>query len=147
VVAGRAIVTHERLILAGQWRDGDRDILIVLDAGYDLPRIAHLLADLLVEILGRMSSDRDLRKPVPSRVPGTNGRPAKHGGEFVFGDAATWGVEQAVTSTDTRLYGTAIVRAWDRPPGTTTGHRRHRYPAADRPAVVTRNRSGYGGPQ
>ncbi|GAP47517.1 transposase is4 family protein [Streptomyces azureus] len=52
-----------RLIAAGQWRDGDQDILIVLDAGYDAPCIAHLLADLPVEISGRMRSDRVLRRP------------------------------------------------------------------------------------
>ena len=30
----------------------------------------------------------------------TTGHPT-HGGEFVFGDPLTWGVEQAVTTTDT----------------------------------------------
>lgn len=104
----------ERLVAAGQWLTGDPDILIVLDAGYDAPRIAYLLSDLPVEILGRMRSDRVLRKPVPPRAPGANGRPLKHGGEFAFGDPATQGGEQAVTSTDTRLYGTATAHAWDR---------------------------------
>jgi DDE superfamily endonuclease len=32
----------ERLIAAGQWRNGDPEILVVLDAGYDAPRIAYL---------------------------------------------------------------------------------------------------------
>jgi hypothetical protein len=103
-----------RLITAGQWRAGDPDILVVFDAGYDATRVAYLLADLPVEILGRMRSDRVLRRPAPPRMPGTNGRPPKHGGEFVFGDPATWGVEHAVTSTDTRLYGTATAQAWNR---------------------------------
>jgi hypothetical protein len=104
----------ERLIAAGQWQLGDPEILVVLDAGYDAPRIAHLLGDLPVEILGRMRSDRVLHRPVPPRTPGTNGRPPKHGDEFVFGDPATWGGEQVVTSTDTRLYGRATAQAWDR---------------------------------
>lgn len=104
----------ERLIAAGQWREGDPEILVVLDAGYDAPRIAYLLADLPIEILGRMRSDRVLRKPAPPRVPGTSGRPPKHGGEFVFGDPTTWGAEQAVTTADTRLYGMATAQAWDR---------------------------------
>lgn len=109
----------ERLIAAGQWREGDPAILVVLDAGYDAPRIAHLLADLPVEILGRMRSDRVLARPAPPRVPATSdqpgrpGRPPKHGGEFVFGDPTTWGTEQAVTTTDTRLYGTTTAQAWD----------------------------------
>jgi hypothetical protein len=92
----------------------DPDIVVVLDAGYDAPRIAHLLADLPVEVLGRMRSDRVLARPSPPWMPGTSGRPPKHGGEFVFGDPTTWAVEQAVTTTDTRLYGTAIAQAWDR---------------------------------
>ncbi len=104
----------ERLIAAGQWQQGDPEILVVLDAGYDAPRIAYLLGELPVEILGRMRSDRVLRRPVSPRVPGTNGRPPKHGGEFVFGEATTWGAEQAVTTTDTRLYGRATAQAWDR---------------------------------
>jgi hypothetical protein len=28
----------ERLVTAGQWKDGDQEILIVVDAGYDVPR-------------------------------------------------------------------------------------------------------------
>lgn len=41
-----------RLMEVGQWQPGSPDILVVLDAGYDPPRIAHLLADLPVEVLG-----------------------------------------------------------------------------------------------
>jgi hypothetical protein len=29
-----------RLLAAGQWKDGDPDVLIVVDAGYDVPRLA-----------------------------------------------------------------------------------------------------------
>lgn len=105
----------ERLIAVGQWREGDPEIMVVLDAGYDAPRIAHLLGDLPVEILGRMRSDRVLRRPAPPRVyDPQGGRPPKHGCEFVFGDSATWDAEHAVTSTDTRLYGKATAQAWDR---------------------------------
>ncbi|WSB38895.1 transposase [Streptomyces scopuliridis] len=109
----------ERLIDAGQWTEGDPQILVVLDSGYDAPRIAHLLAGLPVQILGRLRSDRVMRRPTPSReefflVNPKGGRPPKHGGEFVFGDPTTWGTEQAVTITDTRLYGKATAQAWDR---------------------------------
>ncbi|GGS13122.1 hypothetical protein GCM10010236_79360 [Streptomyces eurythermus] len=109
----------ERLVAAGQWRPDDPEVLVVLDAGYDAPRIAHLLGDLPVEILGRLRSDRVMRRPTPSReefhvaIP-KGGRPPKHGGEFVFGESATWGNEQAVTVTGTRLYGKATAQAWDR---------------------------------
>src|SRR5487761_857995 len=40
----REVVT--RLAEAGHWRDGDPDILVVFDAGYDLTRLAWLLAGL-----------------------------------------------------------------------------------------------------
>jgi len=41
-----------RLIAAGHWRAGDPDILVVFDSGYDLTRLAWLLADLPVEVTG-----------------------------------------------------------------------------------------------
>lgn len=104
----------ERLIEAGQWRQGDLDILIVVDAGYDVPRLAFLLDDLPVQVLGRMRSDRVLRKAAPPREPHTMGRRPRHGGEFVFGDPATWGEPDAATRTETHLYGQAIAQAWDR---------------------------------
>uniref|UniRef100_UPI00404026BB NF041680 family putative transposase n=1 Tax=Streptomyces sp. DSM 41540 TaxID=3448657 RepID=UPI00404026BB len=104
----------ERLITAGQWPDGDPEILVVVDAGYDVPCLAFLLQDLPVQVLGRMRSDGVLRRAVPSREPGVRGRPPRHGGEFVFGDPATWGTPDARTVTTTRLYGTANARAWSR---------------------------------
>jgi hypothetical protein len=108
----RQLVT--RLITAGQWHQGDANILIVCDAGYDVARLAYLLADLPVELLGRLRSDRVLRLPAPPRQPGTNGRPPRHGGEFHLADAATWPQPQATTSTETTRYGTAQTQAWDR---------------------------------
>jgi hypothetical protein len=44
------------MIEMGRWHIGDRDILIVFDAGYDAPRMSHLLHGLPVEVLGRMRS-------------------------------------------------------------------------------------------
>ncbi|WP_309111705.1 NF041680 family putative transposase [Saccharothrix sp.] len=109
----RAVVG--RLIAAGQWKQGDPEILVVLDAGYDAPRIAYLLADLPVQVLGRMRSDRVLLRPAPTPVRNpSRGRRPKHGSEFVFGDPATWGAEDVTTRTDTRLYGTATAQAWNR---------------------------------
>jgi hypothetical protein len=56
---------------------------MVLDAGYDAPRVAHLLAELPVEILGRLRSDRVMCRPTPGRVyDPKGGRPPKYGGEF-----------------------------------------------------------------
>jgi hypothetical protein len=108
----RQVVT--RLLEAGHWRTGDPDILLVADAGYDGPRLAFLLSDLPVMVLVRMRSDRVLRRPTPTHPPGTRGRPRRHGDEFVFGDPTTWGEPDVSTHTDTRLYGPAHARAWDR---------------------------------
>jgi hypothetical protein len=104
----------QRLITAGQWQTGDPDILIVADAGYDAPRLGFLLKDLPVQVLARMRSDRVLRRAVPPRLPHAQGRPPRHGGEFVFGQPDTWGTPDTETVTDTRLYGTATARSWNR---------------------------------
>ncbi|WP_373300023.1 transposase [Streptomyces xantholiticus] len=40
----------ERLIAAGQWHNGDLDVLVVVDAGYDVPRLSFLLRDLPVQV-------------------------------------------------------------------------------------------------
>jgi len=50
VTAAQIRQVAERIIAAGHWRDGDPDILVVLDAGYDLTRLAWLLRDLPVEV-------------------------------------------------------------------------------------------------
>ena len=84
----RDVVT--RLIAAGHWREGDPAILVVFDAGYDVTRLAYLLADLPAELLGRLRSDRVMQLPAPPRQPGTNGRPRKHGRELALADPATW---------------------------------------------------------
>jgi DDE superfamily endonuclease len=67
-----------------------------------------------VVVLVRMRSDRVLRRPTPTHLPGTRGRPRRHGDEFVFGDHTTWGEPDVTTRTDTRLHGPALVRAWNR---------------------------------
>jgi hypothetical protein len=114
VTAGQLREVVARLIAAGQWTAGDPDILVVADAGYDAPRLTYLLRDLPVQILARMRSDRVLRRAIPPRLPGTNGRPPRHGGEFIFGDPASWGQPNATTVTDTRLYGQATAHSWNR---------------------------------
>jgi hypothetical protein len=47
-----------RLVRAGQWRPGDADTFVVMDSGYDVTRLAYVLADLPVELVGRLRSDR-----------------------------------------------------------------------------------------
>jgi hypothetical protein len=108
----REVIT--RLTGAGHWRDGDPAILVIFDAGYDVPRLSFLLGDLPVQLLGRLRSDRVMQLPAPPRQPGTRGRPRRHGGELALADPATWPAPQVATSTVTSRYGMAEAAAWDR---------------------------------
>nr|WP_328799850.1 NF041680 family putative transposase [Rhodococcus sp. WAY2] len=106
----REVIT--RLREAGHHRDGDPDILLVFDAGYELARLAFVLADLPVQVLGRMRSDRVLCFPAPP--PARTGRPPRHGPEFRFADPITWPAPETTSSTETDRYGTASASAWNR---------------------------------
>ncbi len=108
----REVVT--RIIEAGHWHDGDPDILVVLDSGYDLTRLAWLLKDLPVEIMGRLRSDRVMYFPAPARQPGANGRPVRHGAAFKLADERSWPAPAVTAVTGTTRYGTARVAAWGR---------------------------------
>src|SRR5689334_11791771 len=103
-----------QLIGAGHWQPGDPDIVIVTDSGYDITRLAFVLADLPVEFVGRLRSDRVLRFPKPARAPGTTGRPPKHRPEIALAKPATWPAPQHTTHTETSRYGTAVATSWDR---------------------------------
>jgi DDE superfamily endonuclease len=103
-----------RLVASGHHRAGDADLLIVCDTGYDVTRLAFVLADLPVELLGRLRSDRVLRLPPPPRTADTIGRPRKHGPVLALGDPATWPQPQVTTTTDTTRYGAATATGWDR---------------------------------
>lgn len=148
VTAGQIREVIDRLRAAGHGSAGDVDILIVLDAGYDVTRLALLLSDLPVVLLGRLRSDRVSRFPAPPRQPGTTGRPPRHGPEFALSDPATQPTPEAVTSTQTTRYGTARACAWtrchppvdppwrlDRPRRTSTDHHRQHHPADRGPAT------------
>src|SRR6266571_3275145 len=89
VTAAQVREVVSRIIATGHWRDGDPDILVVFDAGYDLTRLAWLLADLPVEVPGRLRSDRVMYFPAPPRLPGTNGRPLRHGAAFKLAGSRT----------------------------------------------------------
>ena len=107
----RDVVT--RLARAGHWTQGDPDILVVFDAGYDIARLTHLLADLPVQLLGRLRSDRVLYFPPPPRRAG-RGRPSRHGKELKLADETSWPAPAVTTITQTTRYGTAVAQAWDR---------------------------------
>lgn len=107
----RRVIT--KLIAAGQHRDGDADIVIVTDAGYDVPRLAWQLRDLPVVVVGRLRSDRVLYGRPAARSGSRTGRPAKHGRVFRMTDAATWDKPETTTSTQTDRYGRLDARAWE----------------------------------
>ncbi|MGW3874263.1 NF041680 family putative transposase [Streptomyces sp. NPDC005055] len=105
----------ERLTQAGHWRPGDLEILIVMDAGYDVTYLSHALADLPVVLVGRLRSDRVmLRDPGPTRSGPKGGRPRRHGGVLTFAKPDSWHEPDVTTSTDTTRYGKAEAMAWDR---------------------------------
>jgi len=114
VTAAQVRDVAERIIAAGHWRDGDPDILVIFDAGYDLTRLAWLLRDLPLEVLGRLRSDRVMYFPAPPRQPGTNGRPPRHGAAFKLARERSWPAPAVTTVTGTTRYGTARAAAWGR---------------------------------
>ena len=99
-----------RLQAAGQWCQADPPVLVVLDAGYDVIRLAFLLADLPIRLLGRVRSDRVFHAPASGYAG--NGRPGRHGPAMKLEDPATWpAAEQTMASTHER-YGQVAVTAW-----------------------------------
>jgi hypothetical protein len=108
----RAVV--ERLIKVGHWQEGDPEIWIVGDSGYDGARLAFVLADLPVRVLVRVRSDRVMVFPAPPRTPGQRGRSARHGAEFAVKDPRSRPEPAHTTTTRTSRYGTAVARCWDR---------------------------------
>jgi hypothetical protein len=97
---------------AGQWRQGDPEILVVFDAGYDTARLSYLLADLPVQLLGRVRSDRVFCPPPAQRA--ATGRPPRHGPPVKLADPATWPEPDTTSVTDTTRYGRAEARGWHR---------------------------------
>jgi hypothetical protein len=123
-----------RLIDAGQYQPGDPDIVIVFDAGYDVCRLAWLLGDLPVELLGRVRSDRVYCFPAAQRA--RTGRPPRHGPVFALADAGTHPAPAVTTSTDTTRYGLVAAaptacpsRPLGRPRRRAADHRRQLDPA------------------
>ncbi|GGW51502.1 hypothetical protein GCM10010381_41040 [Streptomyces xantholiticus] len=124
--------------------------------------VAYVLADLPVELVGRLRSDRVmLRDAGPRRSTPRGGQPRKHGGVLTFSKPASWHTPGQATTCDTS-HGKAEVLAWDRMHPRLTA----RGPWLDHcgelpmihgtlirlrsitcPVSATRNRSGYGPPR
>ena len=102
----------ERLRAGGQHHDGDPPILICLDAGYDITRLAFLLADLPVILVGRVRTDRVFHRAPPPPPAGHHGRPARHGEPVDLDQPHTHPPATVSTQADTSRYGRAVVDAF-----------------------------------
>ncbi|MDM4723524.1 NF041680 family putative transposase [Micromonospora sp. WMMA1363] len=114
VTAGQVREVVNRLREHGRWCDGDPRVLIVFDAGYDVTRLAWLLRDLPVDLVGRLRSDRVLYLPAAASAPGRVGRPARHGEVLDLDQPEDHPDPAVATVTETLRYGTAFADAWDR---------------------------------
>ena len=109
----RAVVG--RLRAAGHWQAGDPPIMVMLDAGYDVHRLAFVLADLPVHLVGRIRADRVMLAPAPPPSGDRRGgRPRRHGPVMALAEPSSWPAPAVLTVTDTARYGKAEAAAWDR---------------------------------
>jgi hypothetical protein len=114
VTAAQLREVTRRLEQAGHWRPGDPDIIVALDAGYDVVRLAWLLADLPLVLCARLRSDRVFYRVPAPKPPGMGGPARQHGEPVRFADPVTWHGPSTAGSADTARYGTVQVTAWDR---------------------------------
>jgi hypothetical protein len=103
-----------RLTHAGHHCQGDPEVLVVLDAGYDVVRLAWLLQDLPVSLVGRVRSDRVFHAPAGQRQGPTKGRPPRHGARLKLNDRSTWPAPDHETTNTTERYGTARTVTFER---------------------------------
>jgi hypothetical protein len=109
----RAVVG--RLRATGHWRPGDPAIMVMFDSGYDVTRLAYVLADLPVHLVGRIRADRVMLAPAPPRsADPRGGRPRRHGAVMTLADAGSWPTPTTRSVTDTARYGQAEPTSWDR---------------------------------
>ena len=114
VTAGQLREVAGRLIAAGHWQPGDPGIIVALDAGYDVVRLAWLLAGLPLVLCARLRSDRVFYRVPPPKPPGMGGRPREHGAPLRFAGPATWHDPALTTAADTARCGPVQVTAWNR---------------------------------
>lgn len=95
----------ETFIEAGQWRPGEKDIVVVTDAGYSATAMAWALADLPVTIVSRVGADRVYyRAAVEDDQPAT-GRKRRHAGRMPVADTAAWPTDALHAQVESDRYG------------------------------------------
>jgi hypothetical protein len=90
-----------RLAASGAWKPGDPDIIVVMDAGYDVIRLAWLLADLPLVLCARLRSTRVFHREPAPKPPHMGGPPREHGTPLRFTDPATWAGPSLTAAADT----------------------------------------------
>ena len=111
VTAGQLREVFARLEAVGHWAQGDPPVLIAMDAGYNVTRLAWLLAGLPVVLIARVRSDRVYWRPPPPKAAGVSGRHARHGAPVRCAGPATWHGPAVTQEGQTRL-GPVTVTAW-----------------------------------
>jgi DDE superfamily endonuclease len=84
----------------------------VFDGGYDSAQLTLDLAEEQVVVLVRLRSDRCFYADPPPRLPGSTGRPRRHGAKFNFADPTTWPAPTATLVCEDDQYGTVTAAAW-----------------------------------
>src|SRR3954470_10233228 len=111
----RAVVG--RLRAAGHWSLGDPPMLVVLDAGYDVCRLAFRLPYVPIQLMGRLGAAR-FRLPAVAPPPADGrrptGRPRRHGAVMTLADSGSWPEPSSQTTSETARYGRAQALSWDR---------------------------------
>ena len=99
---------------AGQQQDTDPEIVVVMDAGYDVVRLAWFLRDLPVILVGRLRSDRVFYAPAGERRSPIKGRQPRHGAKLVLRDKFTPPAPVCSTQHDLERYGNTRAVAFAR---------------------------------
>ena len=102
-----------RLASSGAWRPGDGDIIVVLDSGYDVIRLAWLLADLPLVLCARLRSNRVFYRVPEPKPAGMPGRAREHGPAVRCRDRRTWTGPAHAAAAATARYGPVQVAAWN----------------------------------
>jgi hypothetical protein len=117
VTADQLRAVADRLRAAGHWTAADPPMLVVCDAGYDVCRLAYLLADLPLQLIGRIRADRVMLTavaPPPPEGRRSTGRPRRHGAVMTLADPGSWPAPSTRSTSETARYGRALALSWDR---------------------------------
>ena len=107
----RDVVT--RLAAAGHWKDGDPDIMVVFDAGYEPPPPGCCATSRCRSPDGSAPTGCSACRRRPA-CAGQMGRPVRHGAELPLAADAARPEPDAVTTTVTSRYGAAAALSWNR---------------------------------